>query len=80
MNWNDPIDKLPKQSGSVIISIDIPHLQAVSPTFYVAYFNRSDSNFYKYDPFDENYTPNERIEKIRGWADVPTFLGTVRIS
>jgi hypothetical protein len=37
---------------------------------YVAYYNKDNNQWYKYDPFSENYTPSDLIDgEVTAWAD-----------
>ena len=77
MEWISPEERLPKDKGPYVVSI-IKDFGAGKLVFnYVAHYDAQNQDWYKYDPFDPRFKPNEKIgDKILGWIDdVGAYMG-----
>ena len=76
MNWINSSEKRPNEDGAYIASIRRKVANGIFVFNYVAYYNRSEDKWYKYNPFT-NDSQGELIEdQIIGWLDrASVFLG-----
>lgn len=73
MSWRKD---LPPETGIYLVSI-VRERQLGDQAFkYFAHYDSESQQWFKYDPFDDNYEPNEPIDgRITGWTEeVPGVL------
>lgn len=80
MNWNLYPDNPPTETGRYTVSLHRHLGHGISVSNYLAHYDSENNTWYKYDPFDDKYTPKEDITNmIVGWAsDMGSFLGGPR--
>ena len=74
MNWIS--DKNPTESGNYLVSIQIQRNYGIQVFNYMAHYETGSNSWFKYDPFEVNYTPTIPVEgQVNAWAeDVGVFL------
>lgn len=79
MNWTDITTKLPEEKGPYIVSVSrqLSHGQYVFS--YVAYFDKENNKWHKYNPFSDNSIEEEITDRVIGWIEnSSTYLGIVK--
>lgn len=78
MNWTDITTKLPEKKGAYIVSISRQHAQGQYVFSYVAYFDRDNNKWHKYNPFVDSSVEEEITDRVIGWVEnSSTYLGLV---
>jgi hypothetical protein len=79
MDWKSYPAEHPKESGKYLISVHRQLPAGIQVFNYSSHYDVDVDKWYKYDPFDDNYTPNEEInDKVAGWInDVGAYFGTL---
>lgn len=74
MNWIT--DRNPAQSQPYLVSIVMQKTHARHGFTYVAYYEVDTNTWYKYNPFLENYKPEEPVEgTVTAWSEgIGVFL------
>ena len=77
MNWKNITQELPNESGNYLASVSIPQGDGLYVFTDLVHFDCNNNRWFKCDPFDPNYVPNEDISHlIKGWiTNSITYLG-----
>jgi hypothetical protein len=63
-------DERPPYTGPYLVSVKRQREHGIEIFKYVAYYVGEQNEWYKYDPFENNYIPHDRIEgHVTAWAD-----------
>ncbi|HBG70476.1 MAG: hypothetical protein A2W93_09475 [Bacteroidetes bacterium GWF2_43_63] len=76
MDWTNIKTKLPSKSGVYLVSASKPLSNGRFVFSYVAYYDKENNRWHKYDPFSDSDIKSETIDTVIGWIEtLPTFLG-----
>lgn len=70
-------DAYPPETGAYIVSIMFQRAYGTKAFKYIAYFDKTKSQWFKYDPFADKYTPTDPVEGVvTAWVedDMGVFL------
>ncbi len=77
MEWMNTVQELPIESGPYLVSVKVNKRFGVAVFKYVAHFDSETNNWYKYDPFNNDYEPTELISEgeVLAWGkNFATFI------
>lgn len=77
MKWINTLEELPIDSGPYLVSVKISKRFGVAVFKYVAHFDSDTNQWYKFDPFNNDYKPTELINEgeVMAWGkDFDIFI------
>lgn len=68
MSWIT--DDLPEETGPYLVSINLQRSSGKYAFKYMAYYEKEQNKWFKYDPFELRYKPTDEVEGVvAGWRD-----------